>query len=94
MDCVVGELLGHSFHDESIPVATSRRRHPPGPDFEALLRLLDAMETAYGAGIRRLGTRQLGEQFNQYYNQLAEWMAQAENEDRPGADYPIDRKFL
>jgi len=49
MDCVVGELLGHSFHDESIPVATSRRRHPPGPDFEALLRLLDAMETAYGA---------------------------------------------
>lgn len=69
--------------------------HPPGPDIEASLKLLAALETIYGFDIDESELRQLGEQLKEYYEQLAERMATiADQESSTNHDYPEDRMYM
>lgn len=97
LDGVVGELvtrsLGEAAPDTGVFVTPT---HPPGPDIDATLLLLDALENIYAFDVDETELRQLGEQMRQYYEQLAERMATiAEGEEPFGShDYPEDRMFM
>lgn len=96
LDGVVGELATRSLDDEAPDTGVFvTPTHPPGPDIEATLRLLDAAERLYAFDVDETELRQLGEEMRQYYEQLAERMAAAAGEEGRGSrDYPADRMFM
>lgn len=97
LDGVVGELVTHRL-GETAPEAGVfvTPAHPPGPDIDATLLLLDALESIYAFDVDETELRQVGEQMKQYYEQLAERMtAIAEGEEPFGShDYPEDRMYM
>ncbi|WP_435346682.1 proteasome assembly chaperone family protein [Haloarchaeobius sp. HRN-SO-5] len=96
LDGVAGEVVTRSL-DEAAPETGVfiTPTHPPGPDVDASLRLLDALEATYGFDLDETELRELGEQLNQYYQQLSERLATVEGEEALGShDYPEDRMFM
>lgn len=96
LDGVVGELVTRSL-DEAAPETGVfvTPTHPPGPDIEAALRMLGVLETLYGFDVDETELRDLGEEMNQYYEQLAERMANPPGEEPLGShDYPEDRMYM
>jgi len=96
LDGVVGEILTRSL-DHHAPDAGVfiTPTHPPGPDIDAALRLLDAIETLYGIAVDESELRELGEQLKQYYEQLVERLTAVEGEEALGShDYPEDRMYM
>lgn len=97
LDGVVGELVTRSL-DETAPDTGVfvTPTHPPGPDIEAALRLLDAAEKLYALDVDETELRQLAEEMQQYYEQLADRMASiAEGDGTLGShDYPEDRMYM
>lgn len=97
LDGVPGEILTRSLEaaapDSGVLVTPT---HPPGPDVEAALRLLDALEAVYGFDVDGTELRELGAQLQEYHAQLADRMATlAESEEALGSrDYPEDRMFM
>jgi uncharacterized protein len=97
LDGVVGELVTRSLAETAPATGVFiTPTHPPGPDVDAALRLLDAIEQLYGFDVDETELRQLGEQMQQYYEQLADRMAAvAEREESVGShDYPEDRMYM
>ncbi|MBX0295688.1 proteasome assembly chaperone family protein [Haloarcula nitratireducens] len=97
LDGVVGELVTHSLDEAGSEIGVFvTPTHPPGPDIDAALKLLDVLTTVYGFEIDETELRELGEQFKQYYEQLANRMASvAEESDSLGShDYPEDRMYM
>lgn len=95
LDGVVGEVVTRSL-DAAAPGAGVfvTPTHPPGPDIEAALRLLDALERIYAFEVDETELRELGEQMQQYYEQLAERMAKPGEEALGSHDYPEDRMYM
>ena len=97
LDGVPGEILTRSL-DAAAPDAGVfiTPTHPPGPDIEATLRLLEAVEAVYGFDVDETELRELGAQLREYYEQLADRMATlAEGEEALGShDYPEDRMYM
>ena len=97
LDGVVGELVTRSL-DETAPETGVfiTPTHPPGPDIDASLKLLAALESLYGFDVDETELRERGEQVKQYYEQLTERMeAMAErDESLPSHDYPEDRMYM
>ena len=97
LDGVAGEVVTRSL-DETAPETGvfTTPTHPPGPDIDAAIRLLNAIETLYGFDVDETELRQLGHQLQQYYEQLADRMAAiAESEDSiTSHDYPEDRMYM
>lgn len=97
LDGVVGELVTRSL-DATAPEtgAFITPTHPPGPDIDASLKLLDALERLYGLDIDETELRQLGEELKQQYEQLADRMAALAEGDSslPSHDYPEDRMYM
>jgi uncharacterized protein len=97
LDGVVGELVTRSL-DEKAPETGIfvTPTHPPGPDIDAALKLLDAIETLCGLDVDETELRELGERFEEYYRQLAERMAAlTDGEEALGShDYPEDRMYM
>lgn len=97
LDGVVGELVTRSLDDAAPETGVFiTPTHPPGPDVDASLKLLDALESIYGFDVDETELRELGEQLRQYYEQLAARTASAA-EDQSGLgshDYPEDRMFM
>jgi uncharacterized protein len=97
LDGVVGEMVTRGLDETGLATGVFiTPTHPPGPDVDAALRLLDALESLYGFEIDETELRQLGEQLEQYYEQLAERMAAlVEGEEPMGShDYPEDRMYM
>jgi uncharacterized protein len=97
LDGVVGELTTRSL-DESAPDlgVFITPTHPPGPDIDAALRLIEAAESVYDFEVDETELRELGEQFREYYEQLADRMnSMTEGLESPGShDYPEDRMYM
>lgn len=97
LDGVVGEVMTRSL-DEQAPEAGAliTPTHPPGPDVDAALKLLDALQTLYGFEVETAELTDLREQLKQYYEQLADRMATIAEGEEPLAshDYPEDRMYM
>jgi uncharacterized protein len=97
LDGVVGELVTRSLDDDAPEAGVFiTPTHPPGPDVEAALKLLDAVERLYEFEIDETELRTLGDQLRRYYEQFADRMAtMAEGEEPLGShDYPEDRMYM
>lgn len=97
LDGVGGELITRSLDAEAPATGVFVTPiHPPGPDIEAALRLLDALESIYAFDVDETELRELGEEMKQYYEQLVDRMnAIAESDESLGThDFPEDRMYM
>lgn len=97
LDGVVGELVTRSLDGAAPDVGVFLTpTHPPGPDVEAAIKLLDAIESIYGFELDESELRELGEQLQQYYTQLADRLATLADREEPlgSHDYPEDRMYM
>ena len=96
-DGVISELLVRGLEGEAPPVGVLvTPTHPPGPDLDAALRFLDALETIYDLEIDATELRERAEEMKRYYEELAQRM-QALSEEEPsyrGRDFPEDRMYM
>ena len=70
--------------------------HPPGPDIDASLLLLEAVQRVYGFTVDEKGLRARSEELKQYYRELAQRMESLGEGEQPLAtrEYPEDRMFM
>lgn len=84
LDGVAGSLLEAGLADENLAVGVLvTPAHPPGPDFEGALRLLDAVEEHSGTTVDTTLLEQRSEAVQQYYAELASRIEAAESERDP-----------
>lgn len=97
LDGVVGELVTRSL-DETAPATgvLVTPTHPPGPDVDAAIRLINTLERLYGFDVDEGELRRLGEELKRYYEELADRMQTlTESEQAMGShDYPEDRMYM
>jgi len=97
LDGVPGELVSHSLSGEAPPTGVYvTPAHPPGPDVEAALRMLDAVGGVYDLEVDLSELENLSEEINEHYAKLAEHMASAAEAERSVEDreFGEDRMFM
>jgi uncharacterized protein len=97
LDGVVGELVTRSLDEAGLDTGVFvTPTHPPGPDVEAALKLLDAVQTLYAFEVDQTELEELGVKMKQYYEQLADRMARLADGEEPfgSHDYPEDRMYM
>jgi len=72
-------------HDVGLLVTPA---HPPGPDFEGALLLLEAAATHYGLDVDTTTVEERSEEIRRYYRELADRMESVET------DTPEDRMYM
>jgi uncharacterized protein len=93
-DGIIGELLSRSLEEEGPPTGVLvTPTHLPGPDFDAAIRLLDALETVHGVETDESELRGRADEMEQYYEELAGRM-QTLREEQAADDYPNDRMYM
>lgn len=96
-DGVISEVLVRGLEGEAPPVGVLiTPTHPPGPDLDAALRFLDALETIYDLEVDETELRDRAEEMKRHYEELAQRM-QALSEGEPGyrsRDFPEDRMYM
>jgi uncharacterized protein len=93
-DGVIAEFLVRSLDDRAPPTGVLiTPTHLPGPDFDAALRLLDALEPVYGIHVDEEELQERAEEMRQYYEELAQRM-QAFQERPEEGEYSGDRMFM
>lgn len=96
LDGVPGELVTRTL-DDGVPVGVFvTPTHPPGPDVDAALRLLGALEGCYGFDVDEAELEALSEQLRRYYTELADRMEALGQGEQPVAsrDFPEDRMYM
>jgi uncharacterized protein len=92
LDGVVGELMTAGLEETTAVGAFVTPTHPPGPDLDAALRFLDALEALYGLSVDPTGLRERAAEQRRYFAELAN---RVESLDRgKTSDYPEDRMFM
>ena len=97
LDGVAGELMAAHLAGFTPPTAALvTPTHPPGPDFEAAVRLLRALETITGISVDEGELQTQAEEMRRYYQELADRMARFERGEQPlrGQDFPEDRMYM
>lgn len=97
LDGVTGELVTRAIDDDRLEVGVYvTPAHPPGPDVDAALLLIEALEGRYGIDIDEAELEALSEQLRRYYNELADRMETLGQADQPIAsrDFPEDRMYM
>jgi uncharacterized protein len=96
-DGIPGELLDRNL-DEGDPsvAALVTPAHPPGPDVEAALRLLEAFEAIFELELDLSELEAAAVQTREYYDELAQRFQTLQNSDTNtgSRDYPIDRMYM
>lgn len=91
LDSVPGTLLEAGLEMDTLEVGVYvTPTHPPGPDFEAALRLLKTAGSHFDTTIDTTQLEAKSEEINRYYEELAARI-EAENKDR---DLPEDRMYM
>lgn len=96
-DGVVAEFLVRAMEGEGPPTGVLvTPSHPPGPDFDGAIALLDGIETAFGVEIDKEELQQRSEETKRYYEQLSERLQTfQESDQRVGSrDFPEDRMYM
>jgi uncharacterized protein len=93
LDGAIGRLLERGLDDDAPAVGTLvTPAHPPGPDFDGAILLLEAVRAHTGLDIDTAELEARSAEIHRYYEELAERM-QSVGDDRT-ADYPEDRMFM
>ncbi|MFC7250891.1 proteasome assembly chaperone family protein [Halomicroarcula sp. GCM10025324] len=91
----VSEFLVQSLDGRVPPTGVlTTPTHPPGPDFEAALRFLDALESLYGLEVDESELEARSEEMKQYYEELTTRLQSMEESEASGRDYPEDRMYM
>ena len=97
LDGVVGELVTRSLDEQAPETGVfATPTHPPGPDIDAALKLLAAIEDICGFDVDETELREFGDQLKQHYEQLAQRMTSLSegDDDLRSHDYPEDRMYM
>lgn len=96
LDGTAGEFLTRSMEGDVPPTGVYvTPTHPPGPDIEASMLFLDAIETVYDVSVDQAALQELSAEITQYYTELADRMAALEDQETAGTrDFPEDRMFM
>lgn len=97
LDGSAGEFVSRSLEGRGPPTGVYvTPSHPPGPDLDAALHLLAALETEYGLDVDETELRQRSAELKEYFDQLASRMDEFDTgEASMGTqDYPEDRMFM
>ena len=97
LDGVVGELVTQGLDADAPSVGVYiTPTHPPGPDIDASLLLLDTIQQIYGFTVDEEELRARSEELKQYYQELTQRMESlAEGEQSLATrDYPEDSMFM
>ncbi|MDZ7702253.1 MAG: PAC2 family protein [Halobacteriales archaeon] len=97
LDGVAGELVGRALEDDALEVGVYvTPTHPPGPDVEAALRLIDALEGRYGFEIDPAELEALAERLGRYHAELADRMEALAQAEAPigSREFPEDRMYM
>lgn len=97
LDGVVAEFVLRSLDGDAPPTGVfATPTHPPGPDLDAALLLLEAIQGVCGLDVDEEELRDLAEQMKQYYGELANRMETLTQGEQPlsGRDYPEDRMYM
>jgi uncharacterized protein len=96
-DGVIGEFLVRALDGEAPPTGVLvTPTHMPGPDLDAAVRLLDALEPVCGIEVDEGELRDRAEEMERYFADLAERMQtmQEAESTTEGQDYPANRMFM
>ena len=97
LDGIVAEFVLRSFDGEAPPIGVFiTPTHPPGPDLDAALLLLEAVQGVWDLTVDEQELMELAEQMKQYYGELADRMQALNQGEQPlsSRDYPEDRMFM
>lgn len=97
LDGTAGELVTRALDDDELEVGVYvTPTHPPGPDVNAALILIDALEARYDFEVDEAELEQLSDQLRQYYTELADRMETLAQADSSVAarDLPEDRMYM
>lgn len=88
-----GELISKALEGTAPPTGVYLTpTHPPGPDVDAAIRFLGALEETHGVDVDVSELHRLSEDVNRYYAEMAQRMSAME--ERPDRDYPDDVAFM
>jgi uncharacterized protein len=97
LDGVPGEFLHQGLDRADLSVgALVTPAHPPGPDMEAAIRLLEVVDGLYALDLDLGELEEAAEQTRKHFEELGERMrALQESDEATGSrDYPIDRMYM
>nr|WP_277752634.1 PAC2 family protein [Halorubrum salsamenti] len=97
LDGVVGEILAQALDRDTPSVGVYiTPTHPPGPDIDASLLLLDTIQEIYEFTVDEEELRARSEELKQYYQELTQRMESLGGGEQSLAsrDYPEDRMFM
>lgn len=87
-DGVVGVLAGRGLDRDTPPVGVLvTPAHPPGPDFEASLLVIEALETLYDVVVDESHLREQSAERQEYYARLSEELAELSDGEFEGREY-------
>lgn len=94
-DGVISELLVRSLGDNAPPTGVLiTPTHLPGPDLDAALRLLDALEPTYGIEVDEGELQDRADEMREYYDELVQRMQALQDTAREDQEYPGDRMYM
>lgn len=97
LDGPAGEFVTRNLREDGLPVGVYvTPAHPPGPDVDAALLLIEALERPYDFAVDDDELRAISERLSQYYAELADRMDTLAQADQPLAsrDFPEDRMYM
>lgn len=97
LDGVIGEMLARGLSDEFPSVgALVTPSHPPGPDFDAAARLLNALKVLYGIDVDEEGLKRREDEMKQYYEELLERLRTMQDDSRSmrDRDFPDEGMYM
>ena len=97
LDGAAGELVTRAIDDDAFEVGVYvTPTHPPGPDVDAALRLIDALEARYAFDVDQAELEALAERLSRYHAELADRMEALAQAEAPltGREFPEDRMYM
>jgi uncharacterized protein len=93
LDGMVGELMTAGLERDA-PVGTLVTPvHPPGPDLDAAVRLLDALDAVFDLDVDPTELEARADERRRYYGELAQRVQRLDDRG-PGGSSPDDRMFM
>ncbi|MEZ3117591.1 proteasome assembly chaperone family protein [Halobaculum sp. MBLA0147] len=87
-DGIVGVLAGRGLDRDTPPVGVLvTPAHPPGPDFEASLLVIEALEALYGVAVDESRLREQFAEQQEYYARLSAELAELGDGEFEGREY-------
>jgi uncharacterized protein len=96
-DGLVGEVVARGLDEDGPAVGVLvTPSHPPGPDLDAAILVLDAVETLFGVEVDEAELRSRADEIRRQYLELADRIQSLGDADLPlsAREYPEDRMFM